>query len=726
MNTTSTIKPTDKLLAPISYAFQLFRLHPVIGIALPLVFLSQFVRAVNPTAYFQDTVAIQQLREQLKKSNDTLSQSPEAAMDLIIQAHDLLEKANDSLLSAEMYYLKGKIHDKLGDYASSISEFKESAHIYQQLEDHNGYAKAMNYLGVTYDQLGDYDEALRHYLISLNVLDESNPQGLIYINNNIALIYMANQSYDKARAHLMEAVHIAKESDLNHELTYPYHNIGDLHSSLQEYDSALSYYKKSYVIDTAQHDKVGIGINLKSMAEVYKKQQQLEEARSHLVDALSYLEEGDDKYNLSAVYSSLGEIYMLQKQFDKAIKYARKGLTLASELSAKAEIQHAAGVLSETYKASGDFEQALLYTDIFHQYKDSIFNENKNRELTLLQLKQAEAEKDLLKVDNEIQTAKMGDQLLLIEKQTYIVILISFGLIISIVFLVILNNANRDKKITNQQLLNQRKEIENIISKLKILYQDIEKQKNELEQSNRIKDKLISIISHDFRSPLNSLEGVLVLFTEGQIKESEMKVLAQDLRLKVNITTSLLDNLLNWAKNQMQGINPGPEAFDVSTLTLETIHLVEMQAENKGVIILDEISSHEHTMVFADYEMMKLVLRNLLSNAIKFTKKGDKVVIKASKSDDFFSIFIQDSGVGISNEQLEFLFTNQTNSTLGTSQEKGTGLGLMLCKDFVEKNGGQIMVQTVEGEGSTFSFTIPTSKTNKKIDIKKKNELKHA
>ncbi len=703
---------------------QTLRFYFIIGFALISWVLGVTAQASGSGSIDEDNITVNQIRDKVQLSEDTLTEAPEVALRLVLEATEMLENVDDSLLLAKVYYLKAKIQSNMGNYAAAIPDFEKSLLIYSKLQELNGYADAANHLGVIYDHLGDYDEALRHYFMSINALDESNPKGLVYAYNNIALIYMAEQVFDKARANLIKSVEIAKAHDLSESLTYPYHNLGDLHDVQQAYDSALYYYRQSYIIDSLNQDKIGIGINLKAMAEVYKELGEIEKARSHLQEALGYLLPSDDQLNLSSTYSSLGEVLLLDGQYDPAIMHAEMGLQLAQDINAKPEIQQAADVLSKIYKAMDNFEKALTFTEISHIYQDSLFNETKSREMALLQLRQAESEKELLRVDNELQIAQMDDQQLLIERQTYIVILVTFGLIISVIFLVILNHANRDKKTTNKQLVLQQQEIENIIAELKILNQHTEGQRNKLEASNQIKDKLISIISHDFRSPLNSLEGVLQLFSDGHISESEMKLFAHDLRLKVHFTTNLLDNLLNWAKNQMQGISPGPEPFDTYKLSEETIHLVALQAENKGVKIVNEILVDRHTQIFADYEMIKLVLRNLLSNAIKFTNRGGEVRIKAVEQDGFILLFVKDSGVGMKEEQLDHLFTDQTSSTPGTSHEKGTGLGLMLCKDFVEKNGGRIYAQSLEGDGSTFSFTVPVYEPSEQPGAKKNNKLK--
>ena len=669
-----------------------------------------------------DEILSQKVLKLVALSKDTLDHDHQQALNYALQAAELVTDLGDSILHAHVYYVLGASFTKKGDFGVAISNFRKSAEIYRSREENQKYAEAMNHIGVIYDHLGDFDEALRHYLASLNALDENNPTGLVFAHNNIALIHMAEKSYNQAKRSLVRSIEIAQQHDLENKLTYPYHNLGDLYAEQMQMDSALHFYQLSYNIDLAEDDLEGVGINLKSMGEVYAKLEMYDIASEYLQKALGIHQKREDDVNLSTTYNSLSELLYNTNQLEGALESANKALSYAEPLQLKVQIRDAAALISKIYKQKGSFQQALFYTEMHHAYRDSIFNEAKIKELALLRLKQSETEKALLKSDNQLKKLQMDDQQVLIEKQTYLVIFISFGLILSIVILVSMNNVNRERKLAYQQLATQKEEIEKILEKLKNFNQEVEAQKKSLENSNKIKDKLISIISHDFRSPLNSLEGILDLLSGGQISPDEMKIIARDLRLKVNVTTSMLDNLLNWAKNQMQGIKPNPKPFDVSNFVQDTTSLVALQAENKGVKVRVDMSNS--ATVYADFEMTQLVLRNLLSNAIKFTSKGDQVVVSAEAGNESLTLTVRDTGIGMPKNQLESIFTETSGSTLGTSYEKGTGLGLKLCKDFVEKNGGVISVESQEGIGSRFFFSIPLAKRKNQAAGMKKNELK--
>lgn len=232
----------------------------------------------------------------------------------------------------------------------------------------------------------------------------------------------------------------------------------------------------------------------------------------------------------------------------------------------------------------------------------------------------------------------------------------------------------------------------------------------ELADLNKLKDKLLSIVSHDFRSPLNSLRGTLSLFLKGALSHEELNMLTETLVDRLDNTYNLLENLLNWAKSQMQGTKVYAREINLKTISDDCIDLLAPIADKKQVKLSNHIEKPIN--VFADNEMVKLIIRNLMSNAIKFTTTGNEVMLVAKPDKDKVTISIVDNGTGISKENQGKLFKLDSFSTIGTSNETGMGLGLLLCKDFVDKNGGEIWFESELGKGSTFYFTLPTKESN--------------
>ena len=233
-----------------------------------------------------------------------------------------------------------------------------------------------------------------------------------------------------------------------------------------------------------------------------------------------------------------------------------------------------------------------------------------------------------------------------------------------------------------------------------------------LKELNATKDKLFSIIAHDLRSPFTGILGFSELLKEN-LKEStisQSEKYATLINSSAKNTLVLLDNLLNWAKSQTGQINFNPQKIVLSSSIQEIIEMTNSQAKVKNISI-HKVESDE-IEVSADENMLKIILRNLISNAIKFTKSGGNINIVLISNENHVEISISDNGIGINEEKLKTLFNIISNTTsLGTANEKGSGLGLVLCKEFVEKQGGIIWVESLEGKGSDFKFTLPLYKS---------------
>lgn len=254
--------------------------------------------------------------------------------------------------------------------------------------------------------------------------------------------------------------------------------------------------------------------------------------------------------------------------------------------------------------------------------------------------------------------------------------------------------------------VNAQKNILRANSELKELNKHLNEKGIELGQMNDTKDRLFAIIGHDLRSPINSLKGLFDLLDKHTISEEEFKHYASKLRNNVEHVLFTLNNLLLWAHAQMQGIETHAKPIFVAPIIEEVQQLLQEFANGKGVQLSVEITGKQR--VYADPDHVKLIMRNLISNAIKFTPGGGTVRVLGSTLNGSPLFSVIDSGVGMSDATLQSLFKKQSyKASSGTNGEKGTGLGLVLCHDFVKKNGGSIWAESIPGKGSTFHFTLP-------------------
>ncbi len=234
---------------------------------------------------------------------------------------------------------------------------------------------------------------------------------------------------------------------------------------------------------------------------------------------------------------------------------------------------------------------------------------------------------------------------------------------------------------------------------------EVEKQKEELAELNNLKSKLFSVISHDMRTPLYGLRNLFKSVEQYDLPAEEIKVLIPDVVKDLQYTTDLMENLLQWAKSQMKGESVSPQLIDIQKLISDVQQVARLQAENKQVYL--KAKAEKPVYIYADKEMIEVVLRNLISNAIKFTPKEGEVIVDVKQGEEMVEVLVSDTGTGMSEESRNKLFGDEHFTTKGTSNEAGTGLGLMICKEFLKKNGGHIYVESELGKGSTFAFTLP-------------------
>ena len=277
-----------------------------------------------------------------------------------------------------------------------------------------------------------------------------------------------------------------------------------------------------------------------------------------------------------------------------------------------------------------------------------------------------------------------------------------------------------DQKDFEKRLLQQKYQKEqNLTASLKIalviiltlliliafFFRKINEKNREMKDLHAVKDKLFSVVAHDLRSPVSSLISILKLVDSNQLNPEEQTQVFKNISNRVENTYNLLESLLRWSKRQMQGIITQPVYFDVQQESRSITDSLKDNAAQKKIVLLNRI---EQQQVFADRDMFSIVLRNLITNAIKFSFLEGEITLSSKLSGEMLVISVQDTGTGMSQEVQNKMFKlSETKSQLGTENEKGAGLGLVMCADFVRANGGDIGFTSAQGEGSTFFFSIP-------------------
>ncbi len=366
------------------------------------------------------------------------------------------------------------------------------------------------------------------------------------------------------------------------------------------------------------------------------------------------------------------------------------------------------------FRKKGDFTNAFAALNRYLIFSDSM---NKVENITNANQLEGQLTTDYKRkqVLEELEKQKEENK-----RTNGILISISFIVLLLLVLIYALYRLNRDKVKVNGLLnlqkadisakngkLNQiNEELKNTLEVVANQNEAISTQTRKLTELNQLKDKLFSIISHDLRSPLGAMKGVLSILEMGGLSDAELQIISKDIKKRLDGLDYTLNNLLVWSKAQMSGEMSIKENIDLQQLMNGKINLFANNAEAKHIRLVNLVP--ENSYVYADLNHLRVVLRNLIGNAIKFTPEGGKIELIVIESVDFVRIGIRDSGVGMTKEQINKLFNRNTHfTTRGTKDEKGTGLGLLLSQEFVEKDGGRIWVESKEGEGSTFFVELP-------------------
>jgi signal transduction histidine kinase len=297
----------------------------------------------------------------------------------------------------------------------------------------------------------------------------------------------------------------------------------------------------------------------------------------------------------------------------------------------------------------------------------------------------------LLEKDNAFQLKEVENQQLFLA-----FLMVGILLLMVIIFFLfrlraIQNKTNKDLATKNVAIEQQKEEMQT--------------QAEKLQQLNQLQTKLFSVISHDLRGPISNLQSLLELFTKNLMTAEEFLMISDKLKSNLNVTQRTLENLLNWALSQMDGIKTEKKNIDITSCIEEASRLMEEVAFRKKVTIDNTVK--EPMIVSADPDQVQLVLRNLIHNGIKFSKIGDRIRISVEKKNRDCHVSVLDTGIGMSDEEIGRISVSKQHFTKrGTQQEKGTGLGLLLCKEFIERNDGTLTIRSKPDEGTEVSFTL--------------------
>ncbi|MCF7568928.1 tetratricopeptide repeat-containing sensor histidine kinase [Sabulilitoribacter arenilitoris] len=627
----------------------------------------------------------------------------------IIQSEKLSINLNYHKGIAEITYYKALIYAQRNDYINAVSEFEKSKALFRQLKDTLGIAKVNNSIGLLEIKRGNYAKGLQYSLSAIEELEKRNYTNELKLSySNLAKAYYNINAFDKAIEYYLKALEIQEQLGDTEGVNESNSFLAELYSTKKEHRKSIEYYEK--VLNSAGSDNDSIqGIIYPKLGGEYLKFNDYEQAKKYLVRGYNINIRSKDKASLLKVLNNLGDLNLQQRRLILAEKQLRKAGDIAKELDNKKELLKHYKLMKALDSTKRRWDRVVVWQREYYELNNELNKNNLDVDLNANEATKLELDPNFdkeitspnttnLEPTNKVsktESKQKADRFKLI----FYALLAALATVSTFLILIYLK---RNSSIKYTQ------ELEEKNIKIELQNKAFQEQTRHLESVNNVKDKLFSIVSHDLKDSLSSINGFIDLLKDGSLSREEFDNLIPELSENANSASLLLFNLLNWSKSQMHSLEPKPSLFDVQEVFEDKVKLIEQRMENKGITLVDRSL---RDFVYADRSMFEIVIQNLLANALKFSKDGDTITISNHISNGSCIISVADTGVGISKQNIEKLFKNNTYTTLGTNNEKGTGLGLSICKELIELNKGKIWVESTPNVGSTFFVQLPKSKS---------------
>ncbi|HVW97278.1 MAG TPA: ATP-binding protein [Mucilaginibacter sp.] len=608
----------------------------------------------------------------------------------------------DSTASSAARLLYARV-DRLNDVAfdlyltspDSARRLAENALLLSQKYDYQfGKGRSFYNIGLIYWSQSYYTISLFYINSAINNIPSDQPLNLSDCYNAMGRTYADLGNYKQARANLDKSLKFAgtdpgRLAEVFSERAYVYCALKDYKKAIDDARYAL---KLNYKINQTGN----IAVLYARLAGIYKDMNDYRTALQY--DDIAY-KMGEETLNRRLRAKTLVEYADIHNElynYDKAIAYAKRGIALADSIGLIDAQTEGYKMLVRSYEMKHDLKQAILYQSKYAALTDSVSKASKLQTVKLVQNYYT-----LNSKLNDIKLMEIGDRenKAKIKAQTKLILILSASLVILISVLFVTWYLYKQKKILSTKLENQHRSLLDQKTLIEI-------QTTNLQSVNNLKDKLLAVIGHDLRTPVANMSNIIEMFNEGYLDPEEVNNLMREISPIVKGAELTLSNLTEWAGSQIKGQKVNSTNVDIFLLGMEMEQTFMHHLQLKNIEFLNMAFAGQS--VLADENHIKVILRNLISNAIKFTDNNGKITLSTQIAENSIVISVTDSGKGMNAEEMEKLFSISTHfSHSGTSGERGTGIGLLLCKELVELNGGKLSVSSTVGKGSTFYFNLP-------------------
>jgi len=555
-----------------------------------------------------------------------------------------------------------------------------------------GHADALLQIARLKREQGNSAEALKGMFEALTLYREINDRVQMgHSLNDISIIYANDEDYQKSLEYFKQALDLFKQMKDERGESYALNNIGIIYQELGDQKKAREYFVLSLAIKKKHNDLYGIARGYMNLGTIAEDNKNWTEALTWYLKADSLYETTNDVQAQSSNFTSIARIKEAQGKRQEAKHYARIALEKGTSVNALSHMLSATAFLAELEEKERNYKASLAYQKQYNQIADSLNDKNHRANLEELKTKfnfeEKEREIALLKKDKALQAAA-------VERKNILAYSLVAGIFLLTVVLILTFVAYRTAKSKKESLA--------------LKNSEIEQQRNDLDKLNREKDRFFSILSHDLRTPLNTLKGFSYLITQHvhAMTRQELQEMRTRIDMSLDNLTELINNILEWSIASSHKRKWTFDKINIAELITKNISLYHTAAEHKQISLRHQ--ADDNLYGYADYQAIDTVIRNLISNSIKFSYPNSEVMITATRAEKSIKIAVKDQGVGISPEVQQKLFSlNESITQPGTRNEKGSGLGLTLCKELITENMGEISVFSTPRQGSEFIITLP-------------------
>ncbi|CAN1529869.1 HATPase domain containing protein [Flavobacteriaceae bacterium] len=579
---------------------------------------------------------------------------------------------------------------KLSTYSGYIDSdeaigYANKAILYSQ-KDNNPMviADAYSSLGIAYEVKSDFVNALNNLYKALSIYEPSNDRKkIIRVYNNIGLIYIDLENFNQGLIFYNKALKLSYKTNEKRSISLLNNNIGDVYLQQKKYNKALNFFYKALIMNKNLNDIEGVGLNLSNIGICYVNLKNYKKGLEMINQSILTYDDYSSLYNTYNIFE-LGRIYYFkslevndkdnsEKNVEKSIAYFNQSLVIFKKYKSLKDIQETYFYLSKANKFKGNKDLALDYFEKYSTIKDSLFSRDSQKKLANLAFQR---ELDLKNKQIEIQKLKINRD----SRKVYFLIIVTISVVLLFgLFLWLYLSKRKTNKI--------------------------------ISDINTQKDKFFSIIAHDLKGPFVGFLGLTELMAEDidTLSSEEIKFAAFNMKSSAKNLFNLLENLLEWSRMEQNLIPFDPQELALQSILSDSVLTLHDIAHKKEIIINTDIENAK--IVFADKNMFQAIIRNIVFNAIKFTPKKGTIIIQTKEDITNTTITVTDNGIGMSPKIIENLFKlDIKNNRIGTEAEPSTGLGLILCKEYIEKHNGKIWVESNEGIGSTFHISFPKNR----------------